>query len=194
MCCSCTMMSPRVTSLVEEERVDMDGAERDGAERKEGATESDCRDLNCASLHLTVVASMAHMIEKWSEKGKGTEKWHRICVIAEGKISLSQVAVSLYTSRIERMKCEGKSIIRRSNKEQKSSTRLCDRVIVREWMQNKGHHHVHESRTFNKGLTWCEQAITPIRRVLTESRDHLVFRHSLQTMTTRVVSEHEAHL
>ena len=31
---------------------------------------------------------MTHMIEKWSEEGKGTEKWHRICVIAEGKNEL----------------------------------------------------------------------------------------------------------
>ena len=32
-----------------------------------GATESNYRDLNCASLHLTVTVSMAHMREKWSE-------------------------------------------------------------------------------------------------------------------------------
>ena len=29
--------------------------------------------------------------------------------------------------------------------QQKSSTRLCDRVIVRQWMENKCHHHVKES-------------------------------------------------
>ena len=43
MHCSCAMMSPRVTSLEEEEGADVDGAERDGAEREGGATESDCR-------------------------------------------------------------------------------------------------------------------------------------------------------
>ena len=63
---------------------------------------------------------MAHMTEKWSEEGKGTEKWHKIYVIAEGKISLSRVAVSLYTSIIERMKCVGKSIVRCSNEERKN--------------------------------------------------------------------------
>ena len=63
---------------------------------------------------------MAHMTGKWSEEGKRTEKWHRIRVIAEGKMSLSQVAVSLYTSKIERMKCEEKSIVRCSNKESKN--------------------------------------------------------------------------
>ena len=46
---------------------------------------------------------MAHMIEKWSEEGKGIGKWHRIHVIVEGKMSLSRVAVSLYTSKIERI-------------------------------------------------------------------------------------------
>ena len=66
---------------------------------------------------------MAHMTEKWSEEGKGIEKWHRIHVVAEGKVSLSQVAVSLYTSKIERIKCEGKSIVRCSNKESKNQAR-----------------------------------------------------------------------
>ena len=67
----------------------MDGAEEDGVEWEGGATESDCRDLNCVSLRLTVVTSMAHMIEKWVEEGKGIEKWHKIHVIAEAKMSLS---------------------------------------------------------------------------------------------------------
>ena len=38
----------------------------DGVEWEGGAAESDCRDLNCASLRLMVAASIAHMIEKWS--------------------------------------------------------------------------------------------------------------------------------
>ena len=67
-----------------------------------------------------VVASMVHMIEKWSKEGKGTEKWYKICVIAEGKMSLSWVVVSLYTSIRERIKCEGKSIVKCSNKESKN--------------------------------------------------------------------------
>ena len=78
------MMSPSVTSPIEEEGADVDGAKREG-----GAAESDCLDRNCASLRFTVVASMAHMKVKWSDKGKGTEKWRKILVIAEGKISLS---------------------------------------------------------------------------------------------------------
>ena len=65
--------------------------------------------------------------------------------------------------------------------------RLCDRVIVRVWVQNKSHHHVHESRTFSKGPTWCELTITPICETLTESGNHLVFGHSPQTLTIGVV-------
>ena len=83
------MMSPSDTSLVEEEGADVDRAERDGAEREGRAAESDCHYQNYASLCLTVAASMAHMTEKWSEEGKGGEKWHKIRVIAEGKMSLS---------------------------------------------------------------------------------------------------------
>ena len=43
MRCSCTMMSPKVTSL-KEEGTDADGAERDGAKWEEVVAESDCRD------------------------------------------------------------------------------------------------------------------------------------------------------
>ena len=56
----------------------MDGAERDGVEQEEGAAESDCHDLNCASLSLTVVQSMAHITEKWLKKEKGIEKQYGI--------------------------------------------------------------------------------------------------------------------
>ena len=114
------MTSPRDTSLVEEEGANVDGVDRDGAEQEGGATEFDCRDLNCTSLRLTIAASMAHMTEKWSKEGKGIEKWQRIRLIAEGKMSLSRVAVSLYTSKIEIIKCEEKSIVRCSNKERKN--------------------------------------------------------------------------
>ena len=123
MSCSCTMMSLSDTSLIEDEGEDVDGANQDGAEQEEGAAKSDCCDLNYASLCLTIAASMAYMTEKWSEEGKGTEKWYKICVIAEEKMSLSRVAVSLYTSIIERIKCEGKSIVRCSNRESKNRAR-----------------------------------------------------------------------
>ena len=83
MCCSCAMMSSSVTSPIAKEGVDVDGAEREG-----GSTESDCLKRNCASLHFTVAVSMAHMKVKWSNKGKGTEKWRKILVIVEGKMSL----------------------------------------------------------------------------------------------------------
>ena len=52
------MTSPRDTSLVEEEGVDVDGANWDGAEREGGAPESDYRDLKCTLLCLTIAASM----------------------------------------------------------------------------------------------------------------------------------------
>ena len=64
------MMSLCDTSLVEEEGADVDGVDRDEAKHEGGAAESDCHDLNYASLRLTIVASMAHMIEKWSKEGK----------------------------------------------------------------------------------------------------------------------------
>ena len=94
MHCSCAMMSPKVTLPEEEGGADVDGAERDGVEQEGGAAESDCRDRSWASLYLMVAKSMAHMTVKWSEKGKGIEKWHKILMIAEGKMNLSRDAES----------------------------------------------------------------------------------------------------
>ena len=65
--------------------------------------------------------------------------------------------------------------------------RPCDRVIVRKWVQNKSRHHVQESRTFSKGLTWYKLMIIPIKKALAKSRDHFVFGHSPQTLTSGVV-------
>ena len=67
----------------------MGRAKRDGVGR-EGGVESYCHDLNCAKLRFIVVASMAHMKVKGSDTGEGTEKWRKILVIAEGKMSLPQ--------------------------------------------------------------------------------------------------------
>ena len=89
------MMSLRVTSPVKEKGADVDGADWDGAKWVGGVADPDCLDLNCVSLRLTVAASMAHMKVKWSDAGKGTEKWRKILVITEGKMSLSQDTESL---------------------------------------------------------------------------------------------------
>ena len=93
------MIASRVTPPVE-----VEGAEVDEAEEVGEVANPDRLEQICALLHLTVAASIAHITWKWSKTGKGTEKWCRILVIAEGKMSLSQVAVSLCTSMIERMK------------------------------------------------------------------------------------------
>ena len=67
------MMSPKDTSLIEEEGVDIGRADRDGF-GQEGGAESYCRDLNCASLRFTVAAPMAHMKVKGLDSGEGMEK------------------------------------------------------------------------------------------------------------------------
>ena len=72
-------------------------------------------------------------------------------------------------------------------RQQKPSTRLYDRVVVREWMEYKSHHHVYESRTFSKRPTWCKLTITPNRRALAESSHELILGHIPQMLTTRIV-------
>ena len=54
-------------------------------------------------------------------------------------------------------------------------------------MQNKGHHHVHESRTFSKRSTWCKQTLTPSRGAPTKSKHELIPGHSPQTLITKIV-------
>ena len=59
--------------------------------------------LNCTSLCLTVAASMAYMIEKWVEEGKGTEKWRKILMIAERKdefITGSRIPKHIYKKKM----------------------------------------------------------------------------------------------
>ena len=80
----------KVTPPAEEE-----GAEVDGAEEVGGAANPDRLDRNYASLRLMVATSIAPMIEKWSDAGKGTKKGRKILVIAEGKMNLSRVVESL---------------------------------------------------------------------------------------------------
>ena len=93
------MIASRVTAPAEEKGVEVDGAEGVGR-----VTDLDCLEQNYALLRLTVAAFIAPIMWKWSNRGKGIEKWRKILVIAEGKMSLSRVAESLCTSMIEIMK------------------------------------------------------------------------------------------
>ena len=93
------MIASRVTAPVEEKGVEVDGAEGVGR-----VTDLDCLEQNYALLRLMVVAFIAPIMWKWSNRGKGIEKWRKILAIAEGKMSLSRVAESLCTSMIEIMK------------------------------------------------------------------------------------------
>ena len=72
-------------------------------------------------------------------------------------------------------------------RQQKPGMRLCDGVVVRDWIEYKSHHHVNESRTFSKRPTWCKLTITPIRRVLAERSHELILGHNQQMLTIRIV-------
>ena len=59
------MFALRVTTLTEEK-----GAKVDRAEGVGGVADLDRLECSCASLHLTIAASMAHITSKWSDIGK----------------------------------------------------------------------------------------------------------------------------
>ena len=65
-----------------------------------------------------------------------------------------------------------RKVYRESIKEgqQRSSMRLCDRVIVRQWMENKCHHYVKEPQTFCKARVRGVLMVTPRRRCLKKVR------------------------
>ena len=73
--------------------------------------------------------------------------------------------------------------------QQKSSTRLCDRVIMRKRVKNKCHDHVQKLKAFCKARIVSELTLTQLRRALTKSRFELIFGHSPQTLTTRIVKK-----
>ena len=60
---------------------------------------------------------------------------------------------------------------------------------MRERVENKSHDHVQKPRVFSKGRTVSELTLTLVKRVLTESRFELIFGHSPQMLTTRVVKK-----
>ena len=82
----CTMMALRVTPPT----VEVEGAEKEGIAEAVGSVVSTCScfDWSWASLHRTEPTLMASMMVKQGELGMWMEKWWRIRMIAEGKISL----------------------------------------------------------------------------------------------------------
>ena len=83
------MTASKVTPPAEEKGVEVDGAEGVG-----GVADLDCLEQNYALLRLMVAASIAPIMWKWSNKGKQTEKWHKILVIAEELASPSSSSSS----------------------------------------------------------------------------------------------------
>ena len=74
-------------------------------------------------------------------------------------------------------------------RQQETSTRLHNGVVVRERIEYKGHHPVQKSRAFGKARAVSELALTPLRRMLTESRHELILGHSPQMLTGRIVGK-----
>ena len=69
------------------------------------------------------------------------------------------IPIDIYKRQDEvRGKINGKPL---KEGQQKSSTRLCDRVILRQWMENKCYHNVKESQTFYKVRARGVLTVTP---------------------------------
>ena len=97
----------------------------------------------------------------------------------------SSVLIHIYDRCDEvRGKVDGKILHQRKKK---TSTRLSDGVIVRQWCESECHHHVKESQPFCKTQAWGVELTTPNKRSPTEMGDEVVSRHGLETFTVRVV-------
>ena len=72
-------------------------------------------------------------------------------------------------------------------KKKKTSTRLSDGVIVRQWCKSECHHHVKESQAFCKTRAWGVELTTPNRRSPIKMREKVVSRHAPETLTAKVV-------
>ena len=86
---------------------EVEGAEEDdGIAKAAGSVGSICGHFgrSWASLCFTEPTLMVPMVVKKGEEGMGINKCLKIHVTAEGKMSLSRVAVSKYTSRIDVIK------------------------------------------------------------------------------------------
>ena len=97
------MMAFKVTPPL----VEVEGAEEDGGIAKVAGSVGFIRGhfgRSWASLYRTEPTLVVPMVVKKGEEGMGINKCLRIHVIVEGKMSLSRVAVSKYTSRIDVMK------------------------------------------------------------------------------------------
>ena len=60
---------------------------------------------------------------------------------------------------------------------------------MRERIEYKGHHHVQKPRPFCNAQAVSELVLTPLRRMLTESKHELILRHNPQTLTRRIVGK-----
>ena len=119
---SYAMMASRVTPTAEEEGAKVEGVKEEGGTGEAVGSSVTPRgrfSWNWVSLCWIEPALMAPMVVKKGEEGMKMEKHWRIRMIAEGRMSLSWVAVSWYKSRIDVMKWEGKSIERSFIKERR---------------------------------------------------------------------------
>ena len=100
-----------------------------------------------------------------------------MCVIVEGKISLSLILSCM------------KEIYRETlqEREKKMSTRLSDRVIVRPWSENKGHLHIKDPWTFRKVV--CGEVLKSTLHLghFMEMCGPLISRDRAKTRMTRIV-------
>ena len=100
-------------------------------------------------------------------------------------ITGSSVPIHIYDRCDEvRGKVDGKILHQRKKK---TSTRLSDGVIVRQWCESECHHYVTKSRAFCKTQAWGVELTTPNKRSPTEMGDEVVSKHSLEMLTARVV-------
>ena len=133
------------------------------------------------------IADGTHDGEKRREKNRNGEvlKDLRDCRRKDELITGSSVLIHINDKCDEvRGKVDGKILHQRKKK---TSMRLNDGVIVRQWCESECHHRVKKSWAFCKSQAWGVELTTPNKRSPTKMGDEFVSRNSSEMIIARVV-------
>ena len=179
------MISSKVTPPVEEE-----GAEVEGTTEATGSEDFTHgrfgqRWASLCPNRINIYGTNGGVVKRVRNEDGKMAKDSRDKLIFASAITGRRIMIHI-KDRSDEMKGEvNRKILNEGQK--KASTRLNDRVIVRQRSKSECHHHVKESQTFCIARAWGILLPTPYGRCLIEVRQKLICGYSLKTLITGVI-------